>query len=286
MSARLRNQFPLVLVMCACGLAAPTRGRLVEPGVGEALFEVRANSTDLVNVHVFFPADDSGAPRPDARALPALVFIQGGLVGTERYAWQGVALAKHGYVVAIPEHPLELAFFAIDQGRAALSLLQTPPPNSLLVGLVDTGRVAVAGHSLGGVVAMKLALEGGFGAVALEASFPDTADASLLPGFTKPSLSLAGTLDCSAKLANVRAGWATLPAPTALVVLPGVTHYEFTNAATEDLAKCPPATSLDDAHSAMEAALVTFLDQALAHATVDSAALSAAVPTATVEVRP
>jgi predicted dienelactone hydrolase len=274
----------LLTALSGCGLSSPTRGTVVEAGVAEALFEVRANSTDLVKVHVFFPADESGAPQ--ATALPGLVFIQGGLVGTERYAWQATALAKRGYVVALPEHPLQLAFFAIDQGRAALSLLQTPPPNSLLVGLVDTSRVAVAGHSLGGVVAMKLALEGGFAAVVLEASFPDTADASLLPSFTHPSLSLAGTLDCSAKLDNVKAGWNTLPSPTALMVLPGVTHYQFTNVDTEDQAKCTPATPLVEAHAAIESALATFLGQALTHAALDEAGLRAGVPSAMVEVRP
>jgi predicted dienelactone hydrolase len=257
---------------------------VVEPGVASADFQTRANDTDLVTVHVFFPADEHGAPT--GHTLPGLVFVQGGLVDTSRYAWQAVALAHQGYVVALPEHPLQLAFFAIDQGRVARELLANPPPASLLASLVDPTRMAVAGHSLGGVVAMKLALEGGFRAVVLEASFPDTADAAQLPGFAHPSLSLAGSSDCSAKLENVRAGWDTLPSPTVLLVVPGMTHYEFTNAATEDLKNCAPSTSLEDAHAAITSALLTFLGQTVVQGGVpDAAALQAAVPSATVEAR-
>lgn len=282
MSARLRPLF--FVLLAACGLPAPTHGTVVEPGVASADFQTRANDTDLVTVHVFFPADEQG--RPTSHSLPALVFVQGGLVATSRYAWQAVALAHQGYVVAVPEHPLELAFFAIDQGRAARDLLTDPPPTSLLASLVDPARVAVAGHSLGGVVAMKLALEGGFRAVVFEASFPDTADASQLPGFAHPSLSLAGSSDCSAKLADVRAGWNSMPSPTALLVVPGMTHYEFTDAATEDLKSCPPSTSLADAHAAITSALLTFLGSTVAHdGTLDPTALQAAVPSATVEAR-
>ncbi len=285
MPARLRPAFAaFALAVAGCGLPSPTHGTVVEPGVASADFQARANDTDLVTVHVFFPADEHGAPTQ--HSLPGLVFVQGGLVDTSRYAWQALALAHQGYVVAVPEHPLELAFFAIDQGRVARELLVNPAPSSLLASLVDPARLAVAGHSLGGVVAMKLALEGGFRAVVLEASFPDTADSAQLPGFSHPSLSLAGSSDCSAKLENVRTGWNTLPSPTALLVVPGMTHYEFTNAATEDLKSCTPSTSLDDAHAAITGALVTFLGQTVAHdGAIDAAALQAAVPSATVEVR-
>jgi dienelactone hydrolase len=267
-----------------CGLSAPQVGQVVSAGVAKADFETRLNSTDVVKVHVLFPSDEAGAPLPGPH--PAVVFIQGGFVAPGRYQWQGEALAKQGYVVALPEHFLDLAFFGADVGEAARQLLVQPPRGSVLTGLVDSGRVGVAGHSLGGVVAMKLALNGQFGAVALEASFPDTADVPLLPAFTKPSLSLAGEKDCSAKLDTVKAGWAQLTSPTALLVLAGVTHYQFTDAQTEDVKRnCLPDGPIDDAHARIAAALVSFFDHALgAGGHIDPATLGQ-VPGSTLEVR-
>lgn len=256
---------------------------MISPGVARAQFERRANGTDLVRTSVYFPADERGAPR--AGPLPGVVFIQGGFVGTERYAWQAIALAEAGYVVAMPEHPLALAFFSVDSGQTARALLASPPRGSALEGLVDGQRIAVAGHSLGSVVALKLALQGGFAAVLLEAGFPDQADLPKLGAFSAPSLSLAGELDCSAKLAEVRAGWDALPSPTALVVLGGVTHYQFTDSDQEDLKKkCVPTKSLEEAHAAMHAAMVGFFDAALGEGRVGEPALRA-IDGVAVEVR-
>lgn len=273
----------LILGLSGCGLASPAVGEVVSPGVARASFERRANGTDLVPITVYFPADERGAPR--AGPLPGVVFIQGGFVSTGRYSWQGIALAEAGYVVAMPDNALQLAFFTVDYGQAARALLASPPRGSLLEGLVDPQRIAVAGHSLGSVVALKLALEGNFAAVVLQAGFPDGADLPKLPAFTTPSLSLAGELDCSAKLPDVRAGWESLPSPTALTVLTGVTHFEFTDSEAEDLKrKCVPSKTLDEAHAAMRAAMVGFLDAALREGSVGEPALRA-IDGATVEVR-
>jgi len=252
--------------------------------VALATYEVRDNGTDVIEVQVAFPALDTGEALPGRH--PGLVFVQGGLVPASRYRWQALALARRGYVVAVPEHPLDLAFFSIGTGEAARRLLLAPPRGSVLDGRVDPARLAVAGHSLGGVVAMKLALQGGFQAVALEASFPAGADAPGLPAFAHPSLSLAGALDCSAKLDAVRAGWGGLPGPTALQVLAGVTHYQFTDAETEDRQRgCLPGVSLEAAHAAIADSLAGFLDGALADGGIDQAALRA-VAGAELEVRP
>lgn len=273
----------LALLLTGCGLAAPRTGAVVQPGVGRAVFETRMAGTDLVPATVLFPAREDGSPLGEK--LPAVVFIQGGFVATSRYEWQAIELVKAGYVVALPENALQLAFFTVDAGEAARKLLVTPPPASLLEGLVDAERIGVAGHSLGSVVAMKLALNGHFQAVALEAGFPDTSDLSKLPSFTHPSLSLAGELDCSAKLDGVRDGWNSMPAPSALSVITGVTHYQFTDSQAEDDKKgCTPGLSIEDAHSRIAASLLAFFGTALANGTVNEAGLRA-VPGTTVEVR-
>lgn len=259
----MRLALALTLGLLACGPAAPAVGSWVSPGVARALFETRTRHSDLVRVHVWFPADDAG--KPTRRSTPAVVFIQGGLVGVERYAWQAELLAQQGFTVAMPEHALQLAFFEIDNGHAAVELLRDGPKGSLLEGLVDPDAIATAGHSLGGVVAVKVALEGDVAALVLEASYADSADEDAVRRWPHPSLSLAGSKDCSAPLAKTTAGAAVLPSPTAFVVLDGQTHYQFTDSQKEDDDRgCTPGVTLEEAHARIGQALTTFLPAALA----------------------
>lgn len=253
----------LAAAQAGCGLAGPARGEPLGGGIARARFETRGRHTDVIDVDVVFPADPEG--RPVGADRPALVLIQGGFVDAEDYVWLGEALARRGYVVALPHHPDALAFFAIDNGRFARDLLVSPPAGSLLEGLVDPDRIAVGGHSLGGVVSVKLALAGGFGALVVLASYPDPADVGALPDLGLPSLSLAGRLDCSAPLDEVETGWQDLPSPTALVVLDGVTHFQFTASQAKDEARgCPPEATLADAHARIEETVARFLGAALA----------------------
>ncbi|QRN97477.1 alpha/beta fold hydrolase [Archangium violaceum] len=260
----------LWLVLSGCALPAPESGQLLrsEPTpIAEALFQVRARHTDLVPVRVVFPSDDQGRPvRPsEGSRLPALVFLHGGFVAPEDYLWLAEALASRGFVVALPSHPLGLALSATDNGRFARELLTSPPEGSLLQGLVDPARIAVAGHSLGGVVASKLALDGDFAALALLASYPDSADAGRVPSLAVPSLSLAGELDCTAPLPRVSDEASRLPPPSVFAVLQGVTHYQFTVSDRKDVTGgCTPATPLDVAHERIAEVLSRFLLAALA----------------------
>lgn len=279
-----RILFVFATLLVACGRAPADRGAIVSEGVARLTFEVRANGTDLVPVTVLFPADAEG--RPASRNNPAVVYIQGGAVSPSRYEWQGVELAKRGFVVASPRHQLDLAFFAIDNGQAARRALLNGEAGSALEGLVDGTRVAVAGHSLGGVVTMKLALQGGFQAAVVQASFQDTADNAKLPGLTIPTLYLAGQGDCQAKEAQVREGWATVPAPSALVVLEQVTHYQFTDSQAEDEKKgCPVALDLAVAHERVMQATSAFLTAALSNPPSVGESALRAVPSSLVEVR-
>ncbi len=263
--------FAALALLAACGPATPRAGVPLGDQVAQAVFETRTNGTDLLRVHVIYPAQPDGTPKTGP--FPALVYVQGGFVPTERYFWQAEFLARQGYVVALPEHTLQLAFFGIENGLAAQQLLVNPPP-SWLSGLVDPTRIAVAGHSLGGVVATKLALAGSFRALAVQASFSDAADDAKLPGLGMPSLFLAGASDCQAKLTQVQTGWAKMPSPTALVVVPGMTHFGFTNTDQDDAKRCPPQATLADSHARIEGAMTAFLHAALgADGSVGEAAL-------------
>jgi len=260
----------LGLALSGCALPAPTSGRLLRSGptpVSEALFQVRARHTDLVDVRVLFPSDSEGRPtRPTGgEPLPALVLVHGGLVPPEDYLWLAESLASLGYVVALPSHPLDLPLSAIDNGHFARELLTSPPKGSLLEGLVHPARIAVAGHSLGGVVSAKLALDGGFAALALLASYPDPADTGRLPSLAIPSLSLAGELDCLSELPRVREDASRLPAPSVLAVLQGVTHFQFTTSDRRDVEEgCAPTVPLGTAHERITEVLSRFLRAALA----------------------
>lgn len=255
------------LWVSGCALPAPERGARVNadpPFVSRAVFEVRLRHTDLIEVPVLFPSDADGRALIADAPRPALVFVQGGLVEEQRYEWIGEALAKRGYVVAFPEHPSDLAFFAVDNAEAARKLLVEPPEGSLLEGGVDPERIAVAGHSLGGVVAVKAALGGRFDALALLASYPDSADERAVGEWSIPSLSLEGEKDCSAKPSQVEQGFRALAEPKVLAVIEGATHYQFTDSQKEDDDRgCTPGITIDQAHARIAEALGLFLDAAL-----------------------
>lgn len=252
--------FPLVLL--GCGLAAPTTGEPLSSSAATATFEVRAAHTDAVKVQVVYPADADG--HPAGANHPAVVFVQGGAVSVSRYLWLAQALAERGYVVALPDYPLALALFDAGRGNAARELLVSPPAGSVLSSMVAPTRIAIAGHSLGGVAAAKLVPGDLFAALMLQASFVDPADGDTVRFFRGPKLDLGAELDCSAKLADVRSGFPALGSPAALVVLQGATHYQFTDSQGEDDARgCAPAVSLEDTHQRIVAVTTTFLGAAL-----------------------
>jgi pimeloyl-ACP methyl ester carboxylesterase len=280
---------PVLCALAACGLEAPAQGEYLGGGplgVARARFEVRVRHVDLLPVDVFYPAQPDGTAVPAEGGRPGLVFIQGGAVDAADYHWLARRLAARGLVVAVPDVRSQLALFSVDDGAAARALLAAPPEGSLLAGLVDAGRLAVAGHSLGGVVAGKLALGGGFRALAIQASYTDGADDGRLGELGMPVLSLAGGSDCSARPEAVRKGFEKLPSPAAWVLLPGVTHFQFTaDDATDRARGCPAGTDLDSAHDAIERVMAGFLGEALGPAgrpTVDGLSVVAG---AEVEVR-
>lgn len=272
----MRALLPWMVLVSGCGLAAPPAGELTGTAlVARARFEARVRSTDLLPIDVYFPANADGSARGQDRS--ALVLIQGGLVDASQYDWLAERLAQSGFVVALPHHESRLAILSLDDGLFARALLVEPPEGSLLEGLVAPERIAVGGHSLGGVVATKLSLRPGlFGAVALLASLPDPADAAALPSLGIPSLSLAGEADCSAALAELRDGWALLPSPSLLAVVEDATHYQFTRSDAPDVERgCAPTVPLEDSHRRISAVLAGFLTAALSDGSVGEAAIRA-----------
>lgn len=258
-------------LLFGCGLSAPRAGELVSGTsrpIARAVFEARVRHTDVSNVPVFFPANADGTADASPGARPALVMIQGGLVPAKDYDWLAQRLADRGYVVAVPEHALELAIFSPDNGEAARQLLASGPEGSLLDGLVDPSRIAVGGHSLGGVVAAKLAVEGQFDALVLMASYPDPADVSALPNLEGPTLVVAGEDDCEAPLDEVLKRNEPVPEPKLTAILSGATHYQFTASDQKDRDRdCAPAADLATSHERIATTVGLFLDSALTDGT-------------------
>src|SRR5205807_9144671 len=124
---------------------------------------------------ILYPAvgEPGPAPRPSAPPVtgvgpfPLVLFAPGsGGAPAEFRALLG-SWAEAGYVVAAPEFPLTgahapggsvVADYVNQPGDVSFvidRLLRAPPVE--LTGLVDGGRVGLAGHSLGGVTAMGVA---------------------------------------------------------------------------------------------------------------------------------
>jgi fermentation-respiration switch protein FrsA (DUF1100 family) len=146
---------PLAVATTVLELVDTTRP--TESG-GEVLSSSRALRT-----WVWYPATTAGGP------WPVVVFAHGFEVGPDPYAALAEAWAAAGYVVAAPEFPLTDASVAGDYLDEAdidnqpddvrfvfASLLA---PDSPLAGRVDPDRLAVAGHSDGGVTALGVASE-------------------------------------------------------------------------------------------------------------------------------
>ena len=103
------------------------------------------------------------APTPGKHPLVVLSHGYGGNWGKQ--AWLASALARQGYIVAAVNHPgttsqdrsaeaaAQLWQRPRDLSRAIDALLAQPKP----FGAVDSGRIAVVGHSLGGWTVMETA---------------------------------------------------------------------------------------------------------------------------------
>jgi pimeloyl-ACP methyl ester carboxylesterase len=242
----------LAVALAACG-AEPWQsdGVLVSRRV-----EVKARGLDVVPVTVVAPGSGQG---PSLAPRSGLVLLPGGLVDPARYRWLARALARRGHVVAVPEFPLDLGLFSVDDAHVARRLLVDGDAPSGTPALVRPEHVAVGGHSLGGVAAASAAVDGGFHALVLLASFAAGYDP--VERLEMPVLSVAGENDCDSRLADVRAGFARFPADRALLaVLPGLTHYGFTDALDEDLARgCASGLALAEGHERLADLVHRFL---------------------------
>lgn len=269
-----------ILLLCAvlwtaCAQDFPDRGVLVQPAgpgidpttdgpfaVGQVadLEAARALRPDVA-VELFYPSREDGTLDPAGAPYPAVVFIQGGRVPVEEYRWLAARLASWGFVVALPDYALDLAFFGPQRAPATYELLSALNRDSFLRGGIATTRVAVGGHSLGGVVASgAIERESRFRALFLLGSYPGGRGPVELG---VPVLSVAGEDDCLAAPEDVEEGFARFSAPKILARLAGVGHFQFTGDDARDQAECPPGATLEEAHSLTSQVVLPFLFEVL-----------------------
>lgn len=184
----------------------------------------------------------------EGRPFPLVLFSHGAAGYRHQSTFLTTHLASWGVVVAAPEHPSR-DLTAVLEGRAGQGpsdvddlrlAVQRMEAESLsdegpLATAVDTGKVAVVGHSAGGGAAYRMASDPHVVTYVALASpvglAPPPSDpnatTTTIPHPAKPSLLIAGTGDAIASIDRVRQAYAGLPAPKRFAELGDVTHLGF-----------------------------------------------------------
>jgi predicted dienelactone hydrolase len=231
----------------------------------------QARVVDRVVYDVLTPTVDGTTPADGP--LPLIALVQGGLVTRERYQWLGAHAASRGYVVVMPDHDLDLALFTSANAAYAVDDLLRERPS-----LVDPAAPrAAVGHSLGGVVSAQLwAADARWTTLVLLASYP--AGGTPVEDRAGPVLSIRGAEDGLATAADVEAGFARFNDPRWLATVDGMTHFDWTDDATDD-EKARDGTSTrptDESRADAARVIDTLLDATLRGG--DLSAMDAAFP--------
>ena len=224
--------------------------------------EVRRGGRPDFALDLFLPADASGALDDSRAPYPVVVFVQGGNVAREQYDWISARLASWGFVVAVPQYPADLAFFGKSRTRDTVDALEVLNQSGFFADTLDLSRLAVGGHSLGGVVADRaIDKDPRFTALFLHGSFPGDNDGADFSGAT---LSVAGGADCLTSTEKAKDGISLYNAPKAYAEIAGVTHFQFTADDSKDIEDgCVSGVSIEEAHAQISALTVAFLRSAL-----------------------
>lgn len=217
--------------------------------------------------------------------FPAVVVLQGGSVAYTSYSDFAERLARHGYVVIVPHHVIQLGpqrgpFTNVRVINQAFDHLkaETARAGSPIEGLVDVSKLGVVGHSLGGATALqavgKLCLAPlCFGVYAPP---PELAAVAVYGGNMRnrppavgfidvnniaPVVMIHGSQDGIAKIADARTTYGLLEESKTFLRINGASHYGITNTdnsgGTPD---APPAIGQDVSVAAIADSTALYFD--------------------------
>ena len=231
---------------------------------------------------VWYPADADGADASLAasgKPFPLIVFGHALGAPASQSTQYTRHLASHGYVVAAPAFPLSTlgapggatVADTPSQARDISFVIDTflgfsADATNLFAGAIDTDRIAVTGHSGGGITTLVVTYDAGVRDPRIKAAIPLAPpscwfQAGWFGGVTVPLLILQGDADRLVDVdSNARAIYERANAPKSLVRIAGGNHIGFADFGQQidDLAVCaifPDPSSLNAGIEAMIAGL-------------------------------
>lgn len=234
-------------------------------GVGHLTRHVPVRVDEVVRTDLYVPTSGEW---PASGPFRVAVLAQGGNVAAERYAWIGEFLARRGVISIVPHFQGRLAFFS--QGDVA-DVLETvraeaDDPGDLLHGRIARGRAVSIGHSLGGVVVSGawLSQPSRFEHTVILASFPAAFEDYERDGPDGDRIvSIVGGEDPRVSVEQAREPLEKIDARSTVVLVEGVTHFQFANGLEEgeDRDDGTPGVDLDEAHRRIGFVLQTLFDE-------------------------
>jgi len=166
--------------------------------------------------------------------FPVVVYLQGAKVDKKYYSQFAQQLASYGFIVAVPNHTSLFTSSTVITEAFEHLKLQDADNSSPLYGIVDTGTLAVSGHSMGGAAALSSAIGVCFGCAAgedfvppseLKAVFVTAGNAGVLDltGAGIPMGIIVGDLNNSQQ--NYQLSYDNMAHPRALMHVHGANHY-------------------------------------------------------------
>ncbi|TWT24707.1 alpha/beta hydrolase [Planomicrobium sp. CPCC 101110] len=151
--------------------------------------------------------------RPGTANGKGVIFYQGAKVQEEAYAYLAEKLSEQGFLVVVPQMPLNFGIFGVDKADAAIS--SHPEIDQWFIG----------GHSLGGVAASMYAQkhQGKMAGLYFLGSYPasDFSEGSL------PMLSIYAENDGLATIADIKENRALFSQESTFIEIRGGNHAQF-----------------------------------------------------------